>query len=103
MDMHSLTPSMRTKLLTIYAGSYPNEPLPDLRGVMTPAHTLKFPLKAGDLLLTTPQSEVEARMHFHFDVMFNEPSTVVGKSVSGTLMEFADCVAKVVSSFTPFL
>jgi hypothetical protein len=58
MDMHSLTPSMRTKLLTIYAGSYPNEPLPDLRGVMTPAHTLKFPLKAGDLLLILPVDRI---------------------------------------------
>jgi hypothetical protein len=62
-----------------------------------PAEAYKrFPLKAGDRLLTIPISEVNDNMTFHVEVAFNEPSVVVGEPLVKALNDMTNVVIEIV-------
>lgn len=102
---HSLTPSQREKIIKRFHSSYPADHLaPNLRGVFTPPNEpARFPLKAGDELITLPTSEVEKDLQFNFQVSFNESGIIEGEPVSEALHRMADFVRAIVTDFAPLL
>src|ERR1022692_1403938 len=85
---HSITPSQRAEVTRRFYGSYPpDHPAPNLAGAMISYPARHFPLKAGDVLLTLPESEVEAFTRFHFDLVFGESGVLEGVPLTGTLEE----------------
>jgi hypothetical protein len=101
LSAHSILPSERAKLIERFRGSRPNDPIPDLRGTLMGVRHV--PLKAGDILLTIPESEVEQYMQFRFIITFTEPGIIEGEPIIETLHQMADVVDNIVASFRPLL
>jgi len=97
---HSILPSQRTKIISQYFGSHPTATdAPNLKGTFIPPDIKRFPLKASDVLLTIPKSEMEEKMQFLLDLAFGEPKIVEGKSVIPTLHEMTTFIRHMVFSF----
>jgi hypothetical protein len=103
---HSITPSLRERLRRGFAGSYgPDVPFPYPKGVdlLIASETPISPLKAGDELLTLPESELEDHTSFTFDVALGEPGIIEGAPVVQTLQGFAKIVGGLVENLAPLL
>jgi len=101
LSAHSILPSVRVKLIEGFKGSRPGDPIPDLGETLM--HVRHVVLKAGDILLTIPESEVEQYMQFRFIITFAEPGIIEGEPIIETLQHMADLVDNIVSSFGPLL
>jgi hypothetical protein len=103
---HSITASLREKLRKGFVGSYgPDVPFPYPKGVdlSVASERLVFPLKAGDEILTLPESELEDFTSFTFDVALGEPGIIEGAPVVQTLQGFAKIVGGIVDNLAPLL
>ncbi len=77
--------------------------LPEIDVYVRPADRL-FPLKAGDeLLITDPDTEVNEKMQFVFEVAFGEPQIVEGEPLLKTLQQMIDLVDNIVLNFRTLL
>ncbi len=82
---------------------------PELKGPKLPPFFIKpadrlFPLKAGDeLFIDGPDSEVNEKMEFRFDIAFGEPQIVEGEPILPTLHELANHIDALIQSFRPHL
>ena len=101
LSAHSILPIVRAKLIEGFRGSRPNDPIPDLQGTLMGIRHV--PLKAGDILLTIPESEVEQYMQFRFIITFAEPGIIDGEPIIETLHQMAALVDNIVTSFGPLL
>jgi hypothetical protein len=95
---HSMTPTQRKKIMSIYTGSHPNQPLPDLSRLMEPVKSVRI-LKKGDALLTVARSELEQKMEFQVNIAFNEPGIIEGVPVIDILRKMKQTVTEVVLRF----
>jgi len=86
--------------MSIYRGSHPAaKDVPVIKGAFIAPTAKMFPLKAGDILLTIPHSEMEEKMEFLLGLAFGEPDTVEGKPVIETLHEMAGFVRQIIVDF----
>jgi hypothetical protein len=100
---HSLTPSQRARIIEGFKGSRPNDPVPNLRGIFTEPTARNMFVKAGDILLTIPESEIEDDLMFRMIIAFGEPGIVEGEPVIETLKAMAERVDNIISDFAIFL
>lgn len=101
LSAHSILPSVRAKMVKGFRGSRPNDPIPDLHGTLMDVRHV--PLKAGDILLAIPESEVEQYMQFHFIITFAETGIIEGEPIIETLHQMADLIDNIVAIFRPLL
>jgi hypothetical protein len=98
----SMTPTEKARMIARYQGSHPgNSTVPDLSEVLIRIQPVA--LNAGDKFLTIPHSEMEDKVHLHFDVAFNEPQVIEANPVVETLHEMAKLVGDIVVRFDPLL
>jgi hypothetical protein len=97
----SMTPSERADVTKIFVGSQPNDPIPEFRGMLKAVTPV--PLKAGDKLLTVPQYELEQYIHFHFDLLSNEPGVIDRKPLVEALHQMTQLVGKIILEFDVLL
>jgi hypothetical protein len=71
----------------------------DYRNSFMAPITRKFPLEAGDVLLTIPKSQVEDDMKFLLRMAFAEPEIVKGNPIIDTLHDMTTHVRHVIFEF----
>ena len=77
--------------------------LPEIPVFLRPADNM-CPLKVGDeLFIDAPDAEHNDKMQFRFDIAFNEPGVVEGKSVIETLKDLVNLIGNIVVAFKPCL
>jgi len=113
IDKHRFVITVGSEFCSVNVGPHMQQEMerafPASKGTTLPPLFVKpadrlFPLKAGDeLFIDAPDSEVNEKMEFRFDVAFGEPEIVDGEPIIPTLCELADCVDALIQSFRPHL
>jgi hypothetical protein len=62
-----------------------------------------FPLKMGDTLFVTTNTEVDQNLKFSFDIAFGEPGVAYGEPVLECVTCLADIIDELLDNFSPLL
>jgi hypothetical protein len=100
---HSLLPAMRKRATENWLARNRGVPVPDFRQPFGRPHVVCYSMKAGDLILSVPEAEVEENMKFRFDVVFNEPPVIEGEPILEALHHFSNLVGQIIVGFAPLL
>lgn len=96
---HSPLPRQREAITKEFFGSYPRGLAPNLKGTFVPPDVKVFPLKAGDVLLTIPHSEMGDEVYFLLGIAFGEPKIAEGKWVLDTLHQMTTSIRHMIFEF----
>jgi hypothetical protein len=91
---HTALPSQREEIAIFHKGR-----ISDFKNTFVAPNSKVFPLKAGDILLTITQAEVEDNMQFLFNISFAEPKIVEGNPVIETLHEMTNLIRHIIFDF----
>jgi len=100
---HSLLPASRKHFTENWIARNPGAPVPDFSRPFGRPHIVCNSVRAGDVILSVPESEAEEHMSFRFDVAFNEPQLIEGEPILETLHNFSRLTRQIVSGFEPML
>jgi hypothetical protein len=97
---HTMLPSQREAMTKRFFGSYPAaKEVPDLKETFIAPAVKRFPLNAGDPLLTIPKTELEAQMRFLLILAFGEPKAVEGRPTIEFLLGMATLIRHTIFKF----